>query len=157
MRSQVVEFRQWTTASVSLTKQGQELMLQVPTYCFVTGRSVGIGAYTARLSHRIVQARSSHIILTGAAALNTVLGKEVYTSNNQLGGTQIMYNNGVTHAVVDDDFEGVMKFIHWMSYLPNVVRRLITRILYAFFFLDVFSTYSPQAYLEKFNLKNERA
>lgn len=28
---------------------------EVPTYCYVTGRSVGIGAYTARLAHRIVQ------------------------------------------------------------------------------------------------------
>lgn len=91
---------------------------EVPTYCFVTGRSVGIGAYTARLAHRIVQARSSHIILTGAPALNTLLGKEVYTSNNQLGGIQIMYKNGVTHSVVEDDYEGICKIIQWMSYLP---------------------------------------
>ncbi|CAI4232601.1 unnamed protein product [Auanema sp. JU1783] len=91
---------------------------EVPTYCFVTGRSVGIGAYTARLAHRIVQSRTSHIILTGAPALNTLLGKEVYTSNNQLGGVQIMHKNGVTHAVVDDDFEGVCKLVKWMSYLP---------------------------------------
>lgn len=28
---------------------------EVPTYCLVTGRSVGIGAYTARLAHRVVQ------------------------------------------------------------------------------------------------------
>lgn len=93
---------------------------EVPTYCFVTGRSVGIGAYTARLAHRIVQAKSSHIILTGAGALNTVLGKEVYTSNNQLGGTQIMYNNGVTHAVCENDFEGISILVLWMSYLPDV-------------------------------------
>ncbi|GMR60829.1 hypothetical protein PMAYCL1PPCAC_31024 [Pristionchus mayeri] len=93
---------------------------EVPTYCFVTGRSVGIGAYTARLAHRIVQAKSSHIILTGAAALNTVLGKEVYTSNNQLGGTQIMFNNGVTHAVCDNDAEGISILVLWMSYLPDV-------------------------------------
>uniref|UniRef100_A0A1I7WUC5 Acetyl-CoA carboxylase n=1 Tax=Heterorhabditis bacteriophora TaxID=37862 RepID=A0A1I7WUC5_HETBA len=105
---------------------------EVPTYCFVTGRTVGIGAYTARLAHRIVQARSSHIILTGAPALNTLLGKEVntlillyylrlinvYTSNNQLGGVQIMFKNGVTHAVVNDDFEGICKIVQWMSYLP---------------------------------------
>ncbi|PAV62751.1 hypothetical protein WR25_22977 [Diploscapter pachys] len=92
---------------------------EVPTYCFVTGRTVGIGAYTARLAHRVVQARASHIILTGAPALNTLLGKEVYTSNNQLGGIQIMYKNGVTHAVVNDDFEGICKIIQWMSYLPT--------------------------------------
>ncbi|KJH43390.1 carboxyl transferase domain protein [Dictyocaulus viviparus] len=94
---------------------------EVPTYCLVTGRTVGIGAYTARLAHRIVQTRSSHLILTGAPALNTLLGKEVYTSNNQLGGIQIMYKNGVTHAVVNDDFEGICKIIQWMSYLPDEI------------------------------------
>ncbi|VDM54064.1 unnamed protein product [Angiostrongylus costaricensis] len=93
----------------------------VPTYCLVTGRTVGIGAYTARLAHRIVQTRSSHLILTGAPALNTLLGKEVYTSNNQLGGIQIMFKNGVTHAVVNDDFEGICKIIQWMSYLPDEI------------------------------------
>jgi acetyl-CoA carboxylase carboxyltransferase component len=30
-------------------------------------------------------------------ALNKLLGKEVYTSQDQLGGPQIMYPNGVTH------------------------------------------------------------
>ncbi|KAJ1348739.1 hypothetical protein KIN20_004112 [Parelaphostrongylus tenuis] len=94
---------------------------EVPTYCLVTGRTVGIGAYTARLAHRIVQTRSSHLILTGAPALNTLLGKEVYTSNNQLGGIQIMFKNGVTHAVVNDDFEGICKIIRWMSYLPDEI------------------------------------
>ncbi|XGW34324.1 hypothetical protein V3C99_018295 [Haemonchus contortus] len=94
---------------------------EVPTYCLVTGRTVGIGAYTARLAHRIVQTRSSHLILTGAPALNTLLGKEIYTSNNQLGGIQIMFKNGVTHAVVNDDFEGICKIVQWMSYLPDKI------------------------------------
>lgn len=31
-----------------------------------------------------------------------------------------MYNNGVTHAVVHDDFEGVYKVLHWLSYMPKV-------------------------------------
>ena len=31
------------------------------------------------------------------SALNKLLGKEVYTSQDQLGGPQIMYPNGVTH------------------------------------------------------------
>lgn len=47
-----------------------------------------------RLGQRVIQLEDSHIILTGAGALNKVLGREVYTSNAQLGGTQIMYNNG---------------------------------------------------------------
>ncbi|CCD73648.1 acetyl-CoA carboxylase [Caenorhabditis elegans] len=92
---------------------------EVPTYCYVTGRSVGIGAYTARLAHRIVQHKQSHLILTGYEALNTLLGKKVYTSNNQLGGPEVMFRNGVTHAVVDNDLEGIAKVIRWMSFLPT--------------------------------------
>lgn len=91
---------------------------EVPTYCYVTGRSVGIGAYTARLAHRIVQHKQSHLILTGFEALNTLLGKKVYTSNNQLGGPEVMFRNGVTHAVVENDLEGIAKVLKWMSYLP---------------------------------------
>ncbi|KAF1749071.1 hypothetical protein GCK72_025538 [Caenorhabditis remanei] len=92
---------------------------EVPTYCYVTGRSVGIGAYTARLAHRIVQHKQSHLILTGYEALNTLLGKKVYTSNNQLGGPEVMFRNGVTHAVVENDLEGIAKVLKWMSYLPT--------------------------------------
>uniref|UniRef100_A0A8C7KEZ3 acetyl-CoA carboxylase n=1 Tax=Oncorhynchus kisutch TaxID=8019 RepID=A0A8C7KEZ3_ONCKI len=44
---------------------------------------------------------------------------EVYTSNNQLGGIQIMHNNGVTHSTVCDDFEGVHMLLHWLSYMPK--------------------------------------
>jgi acetyl-CoA carboxylase carboxyltransferase component len=63
---------------------------------------------------------TSFIILTGAGALNKVLGREVYTSHNQLGGIQIMHNNGVTHDVVPNDFEGVCKIVRWLSYMPKV-------------------------------------
>uniref|UniRef100_A0A914I9B7 Acetyl-CoA carboxylase n=1 Tax=Globodera rostochiensis TaxID=31243 RepID=A0A914I9B7_GLORO len=91
---------------------------EVPTYCLVSGRAVGIGAYVARLSHRICQVESSHIILTGAGALNSVLGREVYTSNNQLGGPQIMFYNGVSHSVAKSDLEGVKRILHWITYLP---------------------------------------
>lgn len=50
-----------------------------------------------------------------------VLGREVYTSNNQLGGIQIMHNNGVTHGTVCDDFEGVYTILQWLSYMPKVI------------------------------------
>ncbi|ERE74638.1 acetyl-CoA carboxylase 2-like protein [Cricetulus griseus] len=62
---------------------------------------------------------NSHIILTGASALNKVLGREVYTSNNQLGGVQIMHMNGVSHVTVPDDFEGVCTILEWLSYIPK--------------------------------------
>lgn len=48
------------------------------------------------------------------------MGREVYTSNNQLGGIQIMYNNGVTHTTVPDDFDGVFTILQWLSYMPKV-------------------------------------
>ncbi|KAK2176007.1 hypothetical protein NP493_691g01001 [Ridgeia piscesae] len=92
---------------------------EIITISMVTCRAVGIGAYLVRLGQRVVQAENSHIILTGAAALNKVLGREVYTSNNQLGGVQIMHNNGVSHAVVPDDYEGVYVMLKWLSYMPK--------------------------------------
>lgn len=49
-----------------------------------------------------------------------VLGREVYTSNNQLGGVQVMHNNGVSHITVPDDFEGVYTILQWLSYMPKV-------------------------------------
>lgn len=58
------------------------------------------------------------------ALSSQVLGREVYTSNNQLGGVQIMHNNGVTHTTVCDDFEGVFTLLLWLSYMPKVCRTL---------------------------------
>ena len=69
------------------------------TLNYVTGRTVGIGAYLVRLGQRVIQAESAPVILTGHSALNSVLGREVYTSMDQLGGPQIMHNNGVSHMV----------------------------------------------------------
>uniref|UniRef100_A0A668AIB8 acetyl-CoA carboxylase n=1 Tax=Myripristis murdjan TaxID=586833 RepID=A0A668AIB8_9TELE len=93
---------------------------EVITMNLVTCRAIGIGAYLVRLGQRTIQVDNSHIILTGAGALNKVLGREVYTSNNQLGGIQIMHNNGVTHNTVCDDFEGVFTLLQWLSYMPKV-------------------------------------
>lgn len=61
------------------------------TISMVTARSVGIGAYLVRLGQRVVQVEGQPIILTGAQAINKVLGKEVYTSNIQLGGPQVSF------------------------------------------------------------------
>ncbi|SPO00590.1 probable acetyl-CoA carboxylase [Cephalotrichum gorgonifer] len=89
------------------------------TVTLVTCRSVGIGAYLVRLGQRAVQIEGQPIILTGASALNNLLGREVYTSNLQLGGTQIMYRNGVSHMTAADDFAGVSKIVEWMSFVPK--------------------------------------
>jgi acetyl-CoA carboxylase/biotin carboxylase 1 len=89
------------------------------TLSYVTGRSVGIGAYLNRLGQRVIQMQQGPMILTGFSALNKLLGKEVYTSQDQLGGPQIMYPNGVTHEVVANDREGMQSVVDWLSYTPK--------------------------------------
>jgi len=92
---------------------------EIFTLSYVTGRSVGIGAYIVRLGQRVIQMKQGPMILTGFSALNKLLGKEVYTSQDQLGGPQVMYPNGVTHEVVDDDQAGVAAIIRWLSYVSK--------------------------------------
>ncbi|CAG9577083.1 unnamed protein product [Danaus chrysippus] len=91
----------------------------IVTISIVTCRAIGIGSYVVRLGHRVIQVDSSYIILTGYMALNKVLGRSVYASNNQLGGIQIMHNNGVTHAVAPSDLEAVRTALKWLAYVPK--------------------------------------
>src|SRR5271156_3648037 len=86
-----------------------------------TNFDAGIGAYLVRLGQRAIQIEGQPIILTGAPALNKVLGREIYTSNLQLGGTQIMYRNGVSHMTAADDFAGVSKIVKWMSFVRDKI------------------------------------
>lgn len=92
---------------------------EIVTITMTTCRSIGIGSYLARLSQRVIQLDNSHIILTGFRALNKLLGREVYTSNDQLGGVNVMFANGVSHATVQDDLEGVSTILSWLSYMPK--------------------------------------
>ncbi|GMH72279.1 hypothetical protein TrLO_g4355 [Triparma laevis f. longispina] len=92
---------------------------EIFTLSYVTGRSVGIGAYIVRLGQRVIQMKQGPMILTGFSALNKLLGKEVYTSQDQLGGPQVMHPNGVTHEVVDNDQEGVASILTWLSYVAK--------------------------------------
>jgi len=89
------------------------------TLSYVTGRSVGIGAYINRLAQRVIQMQNGPMILTGYSALNKLLGKEVYVSQDQLGGPQIMLPNGIAHQLADDDQDGVEKILRWLSYVPR--------------------------------------
>eukprot|EP01087_Luapelamoeba_hula_P008660 TRINITY_DN2184_c0_g1_i2.p1 TRINITY_DN2184_c0_g1~~TRINITY_DN2184_c0_g1_i2.p1 ORF type:complete len:1896 (+),score=263.11 TRINITY_DN2184_c0_g1_i2:359-6046(+) len=89
---------------------------EIFTVTLVTGRTVGIGAYLVRLGQRTVQ-NEGPVILTGAEALNKVLGREVYTSHAQLGGPQIMYANGVSHTSVHDELQGIIDILKWISYI----------------------------------------
>ena len=59
------------------------------------------------------------MLLTGYGALNKLLGREVYTSQDQLGGPQVMFPNGVSHEIVEDDQEGVASIIQWLSFVPK--------------------------------------
>lgn len=90
----------------------------IVTVSMVTCRAIGIGSYLLRLGQRVVQVDNSHIILTGHAALNKVLGRNVYSSNDQLGGVQIMFNNGVAHKTEPNDAEAIYRMLHWLSYVP---------------------------------------
>ncbi|XP_068167308.1 acetyl-CoA carboxylase isoform X2 [Antennarius striatus] len=105
--------------SGTIAGESSQAYKEIVTISMVTCRAIGIGAYLVRLGQRVIQVENSHIILTGAATLNKVLGREVYASNNQLGGIQIMHNNGVTHSTVPDDFEGVFTILQWLSYMPK--------------------------------------
>lgn len=91
------------------------------TLTYVTGRTVGIGAYLARLGMRCIQRLDQPIILTGFSALNKLLGREVYSSHMQLGGPKIMATNGVVHLTVSDDLEGISAILKWLSYVPPYV------------------------------------
>lgn len=93
---------------------------EVVTISVVSCRAIGIGSYVVRLGQRVIQIENSHIILTGYRALNTVLGREVYASNNQLGGIQIMHNNGISHAIEPRDLDGVETVLRWLSYMPKI-------------------------------------
>ncbi|XP_049317448.1 acetyl-CoA carboxylase [Bactrocera dorsalis] len=94
---------------------------EIVTMSLVTCRTIGIGSYLVRLGQRVIQIDNSHIILTGYAALNKLLGRKVYASNNQLGGVQIMYNNGVTHKTEAMDLDGVYTLLQWLSYIPAYI------------------------------------
>eukprot|EP00095_Tigriopus_kingsejongensis_P004246 maker-scaffold711_size108467-snap-gene-0.33 protein:Tk04246 transcript:maker-scaffold711_size108467-snap-gene-0.33-mRNA-1 annotation:"hypothetical protein DAPPUDRAFT_222043" len=92
---------------------------EIVTISMTTARAIGIGAYLVRLGQRVVQIENSAIILTGASALNKLLGREVYTSNTQLGGVQIMYNNGVSHKTERNDVDGIRRILKWLSFIPK--------------------------------------
>jgi acetyl-CoA carboxylase / biotin carboxylase 1 len=104
------------------------------TLTLVVGRSVGIGAYLIRLGQRTIQkTRHSPIILTGYQALNKLMGRDIYTTNDQLGGPMIMFPNGVSHLLAETHFDAVVKGLEWLSFVPakrgsELPRRQITAV-----------------------------
>ena len=91
------------------------------TLTIVLGRTVGIGAYLVRLGQRTIQkTTASPIILTGYQALNKLMGVDVYSTNDQLGGPGIMYSNGVSHLSEPDHLRAIKAAIDWLSYVPSM-------------------------------------
>lgn len=114
------------------------------TITFVVDRTVGVGAYLARLSERIVQRRDSPILLTGYQAINKVMGQELYDSNIQLGGSTVMGNNGITHKTVDTTLEGVeyIKRLLYYTTSGSLVPPLIKTIIDGDSFCETMDQYA---------------
>lgn len=47
------------------------------------------------------------------------MGREVYTSNEQLGGAGVMGPNGISHQLVDSHIGAVGSALRWLSYVPR--------------------------------------
>jgi acetyl-CoA carboxylase/biotin carboxylase 1 len=94
---------------------------EIFTLTLVIGRTVGIGAYLVRLGQRTIQrTRNSPIILTGHQALNKLMGRDIYTANDQLGGPMIMHPNGVSHMLAETHMDSVTHALKWLSYIPKI-------------------------------------
>ena len=59
-------------ASGTIAGDTSQAYNEIITINLVTCRAIGIGAYLVRLGQRVIQVENSHIILTGAGALNKV-------------------------------------------------------------------------------------
>lgn len=108
--------------SGSIARVTSEAYRKTITLTYVTGRSVGIGAYCTRLSQRVVQHVGAPIILTGNSALNKLMGKEVYKSNNQIGGPKVMGHNGVSQQLASNDAAGMAKIVQWLDFTSPVFK-----------------------------------
>lgn len=94
---------------------------EIFTLSIILGRTVGIGAYLVRLGQRTIQkTTASPIILTGYQALNTLMGVDVYSTNDQLGGPAIMHSNGVSHMNASDHLVAIQAAIQWLSFVPSI-------------------------------------
>jgi acetyl-CoA carboxylase/biotin carboxylase 1 len=47
------------------------------------------------------------------------MGREIYTTNDQLGGPMIMFPNGVSHLLADTHLDTVSKALDWLSFVPS--------------------------------------
>lgn len=89
------------------------------TLTLAVGRTVGIGAYLLRLGQRAIQnTDNSPIILTGYQALNKLMGRDIYCTNDQLGGPAIMFHNGVSHLLAESHLSAINQALKWLAFIP---------------------------------------
>ncbi len=81
------------------------------TIALVTARSFGIGAYLVLLGRRAVQVEGQPIILPRLSTRFLV----VKSTPLQLGGTQIMYKDDVSHLTAASDLESAAHILKWFS------------------------------------------
>jgi biotin carboxylase/acetyl-CoA carboxylase carboxyltransferase component len=116
-------------ASALIAREMSLARHEIPTFAIVNEKSCGIGAYLNALSSRIIQVNNSSIILTGFNALNKILQSDVYNSNTQIGGVDIMSNNSITHKTADTLEDGFYKLSLWLDYIINPIRKNDMKIM----------------------------
>jgi biotin carboxylase/acetyl-CoA carboxylase carboxyltransferase component/biotin carboxyl carrier protein len=131
------------------------------TITFVVDRTVGVGAYLARLSERIVQRSDSPILLTGFQAINKVMGQELYDSNAQLGGPTVMAKNGISHKVVDTTREGIdyiKRLLYYTSTQPSrtTLPSAVVDIIDENTFVETMDQYAKNVITGRCLIKNKR-
>ncbi|KAJ8967322.1 hypothetical protein NQ314_002949 [Rhamnusium bicolor] len=83
----------------------------------IIGKDDGLGVENLKYAGMIAGETSK--AYDEVVTISMLLGREVYASNNQLGGIQIMYNNGVTHKTETTDLDGIYTILKWLSYIPK--------------------------------------
>lgn len=83
----------------------------------MSGRTVESGALLSRLCTHYIQRLGQPNIFIGFSALNKLLGRDVYNSHMQLGGTKVMAVNCIIHLTVADELEGVSTILKWLSFV----------------------------------------
>jgi acetyl-CoA carboxylase/biotin carboxylase 1 len=48
------------------------------------------------------------------------MGREIYTTNDQLGGPMIMFPNGVSHQLAETHHDAVTRALEWLAFVPAV-------------------------------------
>ena len=62
--------------------------------------------------------KQGRMIITGYSGLTKIEGRDIYNSQDQIGGPQIMFPNDVYHELVEDDQAGVGSINKLLSCVP---------------------------------------